>query len=192
MIPLTLILILYGLSVVFDRTLQPKAWMDRLEQRQIASPSKLAIAIAGSVVFFWSIAQSGTYRAPEGLPGYHGIFFSSFATPAQTPGQSPDSQIYAWVQKNIRNATIYSIGLRPYGLFGEQFDNVVIDRLGSSGWTQEEAEQVIQSRTPQYIAVCLDPFDRSIPPGLKSLLQQANRFEVVYRDPLAIVLRIKR
>ncbi len=180
--PLTGILIIYALSVFLDRRLQPSPWIDQLESRSIPPHSKKTLAIAAGVVGVLTATQLATYQAPKGLPGYDGIFF---------PVGQPQSQVYQWVQQNIQNSTIYSIGLRPYGLLGDRFSNRVIDRLGSSGWTWEEGELVIATKKPQFIAVCLDPFDRSIPPGLQTLVQNRARFEPIYQDDLAIVFRVK-
>ena len=180
--PMTGILILYGLSVLLDRALQPTPWLNRLERRILPSQSKKTLAIAAGTLALLTAAQVATYRTPEGLPGYDGIFF---------PMGQAESNVYRWVQKNIQGSTIYSIGLRPYGLLGDRFSNRVIDRLGTSGWTWAQGELVVASQKPDFVAVCVDPFDRSIPlDELKKMAGDGSKFKLVYQDDLAIVFRV--
>ena len=180
--PMTGILILYGLSVLLDRALQPTPWLNRLERRILPSQSKKTLAIAAGTLALLTVAQIATYRTPEGLPGYDGIFF---------PMGKTESNVYRWVQKNIRDSTIYSIGLRPYGLLGDRLSNRVIDRLGTSGWTWAQGELVVASQKPNFVAVCVDPFDRSIPlDELKKMAGDGSKFKLVYQDDLAIVFRV--
>jgi hypothetical protein len=181
--PLTGILIVYALSVLLDRVLQPSPWTDQLEGRSIPQPSHKPLAIAGATVALLTAAQLSSYGAPAGLPGYDGIFF---------PSGQQESQVYRWVQHNVHDSTIYSVGLRPYGLLGDRFSNRVIDRLGSSGWTWTEGELVMVSQKATYIAVCRDPFDRSIPlEELNKMARDRSKFELVYQDNLAVVFQVK-
>ena len=180
--PITGILILYVLSVLLDRALQPTSWLNRLERRSVPPQSKKTIAIAAGTLALLTAAQLATYRSPEGLPGYDGIFF---------PTGKTESNVYRWVQKNIQGSTIYSIGLRPYGLLGDRMSNRVIDRLGTSGWTWAEGELVVATQKPNFVALCVDPFDRSIPlDELKKMAGDGSKFNLVYQDDLAIVFRV--
>jgi hypothetical protein len=181
--PLTGILMIYALSVLLDRLLQPSPWLDQLEGRSIPAQSQKTIAIATGTIAILTAAQLATYHAPEGLPGYDGIFF---------PAGQTKSEVYRWVQKNIQDSTIYSVGLRPYGLLGDHFSNRIIDRLGSSGWTWSEGELVLATQKPKYIAVSADPFDRSIPmETLKKIASDRSKFELVFQDDLAVVFQVK-
>ncbi len=181
--PLTGILIIYALSVLLDRLLQPSPWLDQLEGRSIPAQSKKTLAIATGTIAILTAAQLATYQAPEGLPGHDGIVF---------PFGPTESEVYRWVQKNIQDSTIYSVGLRPYGLLGDRFSNRIIDRLGSSGWTWSEGELVVATQKPKYIAVSVDPFDRSIPmEELKTMVSDRSKFELVFQDNLAVVFRVK-
>lgn len=181
-IPITGILVIYILSVLLDRVLQPTSWLNRLERRRVPPQSKKTLAIAAGTLVFLTAAQLASYRTPEGLPGYDGIFF---------PMGQQESNVYRWVQKNIQASTIYAIGLRPYGLLGDRFSNRVIDRLGTSGWTWAEGELVVATQKPNFVAVCVDPFDRSIPlDELKKMAGDGSKFNLVYQDDLAIVFRV--
>ena len=180
--PITGILVIYILSVLLDRVLQPTSWLNRLERRRVPPQSKKTLAIAAGTLAFLTAAQLASYRTPEGLPGYDGIFF---------PMGKTESNVYRWVQKNIQDSTIYAIGLRPYGLLGDRFSNRVIDRLGTSGWTWAEGELVVATQKPNFVAVCVDPFDRSIPlDELKKMAGDGSKFNLVYQDDLAIVFRV--
>ena len=181
-VPITGILVIYILSVLLDRVLQPTSWLNRLERRRVPPQSKKTLAIAAGTLAFFTAAQLASYRTPEGLPGYDGIFF---------PMGQQESNVYRWVQKNIQASTIYAIGLRPYGLLGDRFSNRVIDRLGTSGWTWAEGELVVATQKPNFVAVCVDPFDRSIPlDELKKMAGDGSKFNLVYQDDLAIVFRV--
>jgi|GEM_PF-1516935 len=181
-VPITGILVIYILSVLLDRVLQPTSWLNRLERRRVPPQSKKTLAIAAGTLAFFTAAQLASYRTPEGLPGYDGIFF---------PMGQQESNVYRWVQKNIQASTIYAIGLRPYGLLGDRFSNRVIDRLGTSGWTWAEGELVVATQKPNFVAVCVDPFDRSIPlDELKKMAGDGSKFNLMYQDDLAIVFRV--
>ncbi len=180
--PMTGILVLYILSVLLDRALQPTSWLNRLERRKVPPQSKKTLAIAAGTLALLTAAQLATYRSPEGLPGYDGIFF---------PMGKTESNVYRWVQKNIQASTIYSIGLRPYGLLGDRFSNRIIDRLGTSGWTWAEGELVVATQKPNFVALCVDPFDRRVPlEELKKMAGDGSKFSLVYQDDLAIVFRV--
>lgn len=129
-----------------------------------------------------SLLQVMTYQLPQGLPGYNGIFF---------PAGRQTSDVYDWVQRHLDHATLYSVGLRPYGLYGEPYHNQVVSfRLESEGWTLQEGLQVIRQEQPQYLAISLDPFTRKAPPDIFEMAKHPEVFQIVYHDPLAVVFRI--
>ncbi len=179
--PITLILLGYALALLLEPLLQPKPWLDALERRSIPIAVKLPMLITSSVALMLMLVQSTTYRSPQGLPGHDSILF---------PMGPKQSLVYSWAQENIKNSVIYSVGLRPYGLVGENLNNRVIDRLGSSGWTLAEGLPIIQTNGVKYLVLCVDPFDKSVPPGLQEVLRQGDRFQLVFRDELAVVFRV--
>ncbi|MGI0491815.1 hypothetical protein ACN4EG_08380 [Alkalinema pantanalense CENA528] len=137
--------------------------------------------IGGSVLLLLMLQVNG-YQPPQGLPGHDGILFPF--------GQTP-SGVYQWVQQNLDQATIYSVGLRPYGLYGFPYRNkVVASSLGSGNWTLAEGMAVIEREHPQYLAISLDPFSRQVPPGILEVAKNPQFFQVVYQDSLAVVFRI--
>jgi hypothetical protein len=178
--PLTLILVGYALALLLEPLLQPKPWLDSLERRSSPIAAKLPLLITSCIALLLVLLQSTTYRSPQGLPGHDGILF---------PGGQPQSKVYAWVQENVKNSVIYSVGLRPYGLVGEDFSNRVIDRLGSAGWTLAEGLPIMDKNKVKYLVLCVDPFARSVPSGLKEMLNQP-KFQLVFQDDLAVVFRV--
>jgi hypothetical protein len=207
-VPIFLVQIRYGIAMVpttvlllvgiFDHYWQPfktrhleiqnrwSAFLATLHQSQ-ANASLRSVSTARWLGYFNCIGvlvlsvQIATYQPPTGLPGFDSVLFASNVKP---------SEIYRWVQRNLHNTTIYSVGLRPYGLYGFPFDNRVIYRLGSVDWTYREGWKTIQEFQPQYIAISRDPFFTTIPQDLAFLLNQPKAFEVVYQDSLAAVFRI--
>lgn len=181
MMPLTLILLGYVFSLLINPLLQPKPWLEKLQRRSTPLSSQFPLLLTGSLALMLVMLQAATYRSPLGLPGHNGILF---------PMGQQQSKVYGWVQENIKNSVIYSVGLRPYGLVGESLGNRVIDRLGSTGWTLAEGLPIIQTEGVKYIVLCVDPFDRSIPAGLAELVRQPNQFKLVFQDQLAIVFQV--
>ena len=179
--PLTGILLVYALTALLENALQPSPWIDRLQKRSIPLRSRLPLLISGSIATMLILLQSATYRPLVGLPGHEGLIF---------PMGQQQSKVYRWVQTNIKNSVIYSIGLRPYGLFGDNLTNQVIDRLGSTDWTLTEGSPIIKNNRVEFVVLCVDPFDRKVPPGLKELIQQPTRFKLVYNDDLSAVFKV--
>lgn len=184
-IPITIILSLFFLSQLFNRYRQNAAKLGAVLDSLNSSGKRRSttlflggIHLIGSVLIVFQLVS---YQAPVGLPGYDGIFFPV--------GNNP-SQIYQWVQKNLTHTTIYSVGLRPYGLYGFPFSNRVVYQLESSQWRYQDGLKLIRESKPKYLAISLDPFTRTAPVEIQSLVSQPRAFELVYRDSLALVFRI--
>ncbi len=123
-----------------------------------------------------------SYQYPRGLPGHNQILFN--------PQNAPISQVYNWVQSNLVDTHIYSVGLRPYGLYGYPFSNDVFYELGSQGWTYRNGLQIIQENQLEYLVISRDPFSGDFPEDLNLLIQSSDLFEIVYQDPLAFVFHV--
>jgi hypothetical protein len=189
MVPLTVILILLFLFQLRQRLhLQLPVLRDNLQsllprfhrQSQPLSTA-LFLGLFNVIGLGLLVIQLFTYQPPTGLPGFDNILFTSNRLP---------SQVYAWVQKNLSNTSIYSIGLRPYGLYGFPFSNQVIYNLGSSDWNYQEGLRIIRKFKPQFIAISLDPFTGQPPKDITLLIRQPQIFEVVYQDSLSVVFRV--
>ncbi|MGV0025978.1 phospholipid carrier-dependent glycosyltransferase [Phormidesmis priestleyi] len=179
-IPVTIILSLYFLSQLLEQWTK-KLSFERLHQSKKRRSTALFLASINIIGAILLVSQLISYQPAIGLPGYDGIFFPV--------GEKP-SKVYEWVQKNLTNTVIYSIGLRPYGLYGFPFSNRVVYQLDSIGWKYQNGLKVIRDSKPQYLAISLDPFTRAVPADIQSLTSQPKAFELVYQDDLALVFRI--
>lgn len=179
-VPITIILSLYFLSQLLDHWTK-KLSFDRFhtaKKRRSTALFLTGINLIGAILL---VSQLIAYQPAIGLPGYDGIFFPA--------GEKP-SKVYEWVQKNLTNTVIYSIGLRPYGLYGFPFSNRVVYQLDSISWKYQNGLTVIRDSKPNYIAISLDPFSRAVSPDIQSLTSQPKAFELVYQDNLALVFKI--
>jgi hypothetical protein len=179
-IPVTIILSLYFLAQGLNDWTK-KLSFDQLHTSQKRRSTALFLTGINLIGAILLISQLTSYQPAIGLPGYEGIFFPA--------GEKP-SKIYEWIQKNLTNTVIYSIGLRPYGLYGVPFSNRVIYQLDSLSWKYSNGLKVIRESKPKYLVISLDPFTRAIPTDIQSLTSQPQAFELVYQDDLALVFRI--
>jgi Dolichyl-phosphate-mannose-protein mannosyltransferase len=178
LVPLTLILVIAAGAMVGSKRQASGSGLET------AGTAALPRYIGGGALVGLGLAmvlQVGSYGMPIGLPGFEGIFF---------PAGPEPSGVYEWVQKNLPPSRIYSVGLRPYGLYGFPFQNQVIAALGSAGWRYSDGLQAIRQHQSEYLALSLDPFSRQAPADLAKILQQPQAFEPVYQDSLALVFRI--
>ncbi len=175
-----LIQLRYGAAIVPFIVLLLGCWLDRSGFRGPAldrftgetnrPSSKLALTIAPLILTTLALLTT-TYKPPLGLPGYEGIFFPFGKTP---------SGLYAWVQGNLRDRTIFSVGPRPLGLYGPNWSNRVIAHLGATHIP------AIPADTTDMI-ITYDPFTRKLPDNLRQVAQQPG-WEITYQDSLALVL----
>ncbi|KAM3094495.1 phospholipid carrier-dependent glycosyltransferase [Phormidesmis sp. 146-12] len=179
-IPVTLILSLYFIAQWLNNWTKQLS-LDRLHTSQKRRSTALFLTGINLIGAILLTSQLLSYQPAIGLPGYDGIFFPV--------GEKP-SKVYEWVQKNLTNTVIYSIGLRPYGLYGFPFSNRVVYQLDSLNWKYQNGLKVIRDAKPNYIAISLDPFTRAVPADLQSLTSQPQAFELIYQDDLALVFRI--
>jgi hypothetical protein len=176
-----LIQLRYGAAIVPFTVLLLGCWLDRFgfnrwprldrfTGQNHRPSSKLARAIAPLLLTILALLTT-TYKPPLGLPGYEGIFFPFGKTP---------SGLYAWVQENLRDRTIFSVGPRPLGLYGPNWSNRVIARLGATHIPEIPADTTD-------LILTYDPFTRKLPDNLRQIIQQPG-WAITYQDPLALVL----
>jgi hypothetical protein len=180
LVPLTLILVIAAGAMLWSKRQASGSTLNLETTGTAALPRYLGGGALVSLVLAM-VLQVGSYGMPIGLPGFEGIFF---------PAGPEPSGVYEWVQKNLPPSRIYSVGLRPYGLYGFPFQNQVIAALGSGQWRYSDGLQVIRQYQSEYLALSLDPFSRQAPADLAKILQQPQAFEPVYQDSLALVFRI--
>lgn len=188
-VPVTLLLLLSMLAQKVESLKQQNPTiqtqfsngLDRFHKQSKSYSTALFLGVMNIIGFALIAFQLTTYQPAIGLPGFDSILFASNTKP---------SQVYSQVQQNIRNSVIYSIGLRPYGLYGFPFSNQVIARLGSIDWNYQEGAEIIRQYQPDFIVFSRDPFSGQVPNDLAFLLNQPKRFEIVYQDPLAAIFRV--
>jgi hypothetical protein len=188
-VPVTLILLLSMLAQKVEQLKQQNSnfqtqfseLLPRLHGENRSYSTALFLGIINIIGFTLIAFQLITYQPVIGLPGFDSILFVSNPKP---------SQVYSQVQQNIRNSVIYSIGLRPYGLYGFPFSNQVIARLGSIDWNYQEGLQILRQYQPDFIVFSRDPFSGQVPNDLAVLMNQPKLFEIIYQDPLAAIFRV--
>ena len=174
LIPCTLLLLAYGVVCVSGRLFPPALPIKTLHLQQL-HPWSLGLLLHGGLALIVGI-QLATYAPPIGLPHYDRILF--WPQPDQ-----PISDIYRWVHTHLHGQTIYSVGLRPYGLYGFPFSNRVIEHQGEP--TILAIKQGFENSQADYLAISRDPFTAEFPEGITQLVQE---MKLVYHDPLAGVL----
>jgi hypothetical protein len=167
-VPFTVLLLASWLNG-FDRLAMPSI-LDNFIALNRRPSSKLALTIAPLVLTTLALLTT-TYKPPLGLPAYEGIFFPF--------GQTP-SGLYAWVQENLRDRTLFSVGPRPLGLYGPNWSNRVIAHLGATHIPEIPADVTD-------LVITYDPFTRQLPDNLGPIANQPN-LRIIYQDKLSIVL----
>jgi hypothetical protein len=166
-VPFTVLLLASWLNA-FDRLAMPPFLNNFIALNRPSS--KFALTIAPLVLTTLALLTT-TYKPPLGLPGYEGIFFPFGKTP---------SGLYAWVQENLRDRTIFSVGPRPMGLYGPNWSNRVIAHLGAT-----QIPEIPGDATD--LVITYDPFTRQLPANLGPIANQPN-LRIIYQDKLSIVL----
>lgn len=167
LIPTSLLLMGYGVAQILGRFFQP--WESCFSHSSFRT---VGVTMHGVLALVMGI-QLASYEPPLGLPGYDRIFFW------RQPNQ-PMSDIYRWVHSHLQGKTIYSVGLRAYGLYGFPFSNRVIEHQGELNYPAIQAG--FQLSQAQYLAISRDPFSGKFPEGMA---QFTDSLELVYHDPLA-------
>ena len=187
-IPTTIILLLYFLNKISSRLIsyQPNIlviWDNinkKLHQNSKPVPSfywLFLINIIGSTIITFQLIS---YKPPIGLPGFDNILFM---------GDNPASYVYQWSQKNLTNTTIYSMNLRPYGLYGFPFTNQVVD--GSiTGTSYTKSVESIKRNNSQFLIISRNPFTGKFPQALSGFIDNPEKFKMIYSDQLAVIFKV--
>ncbi len=121
---------------------------------------------------------------PVGLVGY------------ETVKGLPHTNIYRWVQNFDSGKRIYSAGLRPYGLFGRNYDNRLFYDLHSHILKTERQSRlfaVLDQFHPEIILISVDPHAYTGGPQKPDLVDWMKRqpcFTSVYEDETVSGFRV--
>ena len=187
-IPTTIILLLYFLNKIVSKLISYSPnilviWDNinqKLHQNSRPIPSfywLFLINVIGSTIIAFQLIS---YQPPIGLPGFDNILFM---------GDNPASYVYQWSQKNLRNTTIYSMNLRPYGLYGFPFANQVVD--GSiTGTSYTESLESIKRNNAKFLIISRNPFTGKFPQALSGFIDNPEKFKMIYSDQLAVIFKV--
>ncbi len=162
---------------------QAKSWISLLHRRSASTQIKVTPRHTIIILSLLCLIQVITYLPPNGLPNFEAILFVRNA-------ESPLSQVYQWIQQNVSDKTIYTIALRPYGLYNFPFSNRVIYPGDSDQFSYEQILESLTIEQVDYIAIARNPFNGNFPIALKDLIEDTRQFELVYGDLLAAVFRV--
>ena len=134
------------------------------------------------LIFFMAIAVAWNINS-IGLPGYEKI------------GAQYQTGVYAWIQGQESPLRIFAVGLRPYGLYGKNWNNTVFYDLSNETISPvEEGKKrivsiVLQFR-PELILISDNPFASTEEVSLNSTIAWLNLrsdlFKPVYQDKSVI------
>ncbi|MGA1409703.1 MAG: hypothetical protein ACO37W_08215 [Prochlorotrichaceae cyanobacterium] len=162
---------------------QAKYWISLLHRRSPSKQIKITPQHTIIILSLLCLIQVTTYFPPKGLPNFEAILFVRNAG-------SPLSKVYQWIQQNVSDKTIYTIALRPYGLYNFPFSNRVIYPGDSDQFSYEQILEAVTIEQADYLAIGRNPFNGSFPIALEDLLKDTRQFELVYGDLLAAVFRV--
>jgi hypothetical protein len=101
------------------------------------------------------------------------------------------------VYQNIHNKTIYLLGLRPYGLYGRNFSNIVIYGGPSSRPDSKDWLSLLKPGQVDYLVVGRDYAQhegwyeyRPFPIDIEKILAQPDKFKLVWSDTHAMIFKI--
>ena len=117
-------------------------------------------------------------KPPEGLPGYE-----------EVRGRAP-TNIYRWIQKMEEPQRIYVAGLRPYGLYGKQWQHHLFYDLHSSvllsePYGKKRIATILKQFHPTFILISVDPHwytDSLEKPLMEWMRKNKQCFSEVYSD----------
>lgn len=133
----------------------------------------ITLLVAVSIICLWQL------HPPRGLPGYERIH-------SMVP-----SRVYRWVQHCKEPLRIYSAGLRPYGLYGNDWQNRVFYDLHSSQLNTNESGKarfaaILFGIKPQLVLIMKDPNASKAGDSTKQFINwldsQTNCFQRVFSD----------
>lgn len=115
------------------------------------------------------------------MPGYENILKTK-------------TYVYKFVYENISNSKIYSVALRPYGLFRKNFSNYVFSDLGTGdmNWEYSQALKKIKQENFDYMFIGIKPNSKQFPKGIKKVINNNRLFKMIYQDSQVFGFKINK
>lgn len=139
------------------------------------------LALMLSIPFYWGLKKQNA------LLGYE----SAFNCPDEQ--KCPKTNIYTWVHDLNEPKRIYSAGLRPYGLYGERWENILFYDLDSSTLLSEVGGKkriaaILSQFEPELILISFAPNSNN-PSGVRLkvvnwMQSRPDLFSEVYSDEI--------
>lgn len=125
------------------------------------------------------------------------VQIKSYAPPGDLPGYNENTGAYRWVYQHIHGKTLYLLGLRPYGLYGQEFSNRVLYGGDSHHTRLEDWLSFIKRHQVDYLVIGRDYaqhegwYDfKPFPPDLARLMAMPEFFKLVWSDNGAMIFSI--
>jgi hypothetical protein len=122
----------------------------------------------------------------------------SYKPPGDLPGYNENTSVYRWVYQNIRGKTICLFGLRPYGLYGQEFCNRVIYGGDSHAKKLEDLLSLMKQEKVDYLVIGRDYAQHAgwydywpFPKDLTKIMAMPNIFKLVWSDNRAMIFRVE-
>jgi hypothetical protein len=152
-----------------------------LKDYQLSISRSLLSVISFFIVVIMIVIQTISYEPRGDLPGYN-----------------DNTSVYRWVYQNIQGKTIYLLGLRPYGFYGKEFSNRVINGGDSHGTNLDKWLSIIKQEKCDYIVIGRD-YDqhegwydyKPFPSDLAKIQSMKNIFKLIWSDNRAMIFSIE-
>lgn len=127
-----------------------------------------------------------------------GFQLLSYKQPDDLAGYNQNTAVYRYVYHNIQGKTLYVLGLRPYGLYGQEFSNKVVYGGMSyvtkiDNWLsltkQEKADYLIIGRDYDQHAGWFN--HKPFPGDVAKILAMPNVFKLDWSDSHAMIFKIE-
>ena len=152
-----------------------------VKDHKINISRKFIYVIAFFIVFVTIGFQELSYKQPDDLVGYN-----------------ENTAAYRFVYGNIHGKTLYVLGLRPYGLYGQAFSNKVIYGNVSHNTTIDQWLSLIKKEKADYLIIGRDFTQhegwhdyKPFPGDVAKILAMPNFFKLEWSDSNAMIFKIE-
>ncbi len=129
-------------------------------------------------------SQQKAYQYPYGLSGYEHI----------SPQFDAEIGAYRWVQESLRESSLYSLSVIPYGILGTDFSNRVVYNLNPEQTSKEEVWAVVEKYQADYLLIGknlhIEQPTAGQFPSILTDIDNAPQFLETYRDTQVVIFRV--